>query len=340
MATLSPDSELTTRNRILPPKQRMQLLRTTRKLEAVLGEIPVVIDASEISLPPLSPSASPHARSKSMDDGKVSVPDVAAVHIGPSSVSLPNLLSALKRLRYSHGPSVHARPVLVIELPTKLDEHMLSSEPSLSPAPLSPVLPSPITPTDANSDTSANLPDFRLRKMSAKVSRTLGENVPSSLLFPALPPAPPPTPDSSAPSSLISPKDRRRASTLSVPESIRERLRSVSRASISSIPLPPMPTSSVVDGATTALSRSVSTISAKSKSPPKHTRLRRPSISASIASLRSTASQSTGSAASYRRDLLSNDTHRREMAWSGEWGGADVHNMQDVVRELRELKLK
>jgi hypothetical protein len=141
----------------------------------------------------------------------------------------------------------------------------------------------------------------------AKLVRTLGENVPPELVFPAATP----------------PRTRRRASTLSVPESVLERRRggdfTTSTPAVEDVPfsypstVPYVPEGRSSSDSFVSASTHISTVS--------------------------DGSSHDGLMAPHPRVGAHNNTHRKEQGWSGEWGG-DVANMDDVVRNLRSLKLR
>ncbi|KAF7300194.1 hypothetical protein MKEN_01343200 [Mycena kentingensis (nom. inval.)] len=385
----------------LPARHRTQLLRTTRKLEAVLGETPLLVDAS---MPPPPSSFRPsftHARSRSLSDvfghdmeNAMPIPTHAAVGMhsvaNDSAVSLcsvekrPNTLKRGPSQRNRNRENISTppqRPVLMINVPPPYstdmevaspqhsaalaDSPMLVDSPWLvAPPSASSIPPSPLSPSAACNQNN------RRRRMSAKIARMLGENIPPSILFRAPGPpasAPPPTPITSSrskPARYSTEAARRRASTLSIPESMRERLRHFTSPSVPSptVPLPPLPTGVSASGAT-GLSRSgtmSSTHSARSRltlgsKSSRESLLPRPKSKARRESILppQNARQKPLPAPintrtivyEFRNDLLSADTRRRELAWSGEWGGAlagggAVNDMEDVMRGLRELRCK
>ncbi|KAJ7835128.1 hypothetical protein B0H14DRAFT_3461608 [Mycena olivaceomarginata] len=262
---------------VLPHAQRLRLMRSTRKLGALLGETPLLVDSSPAAANSFSPA---HGRSAStMSTGTKSS--------GRLYLSAPHSPSLC--LGESHDDSCAAhisRPRLLLHLPSS---GRSSPVPTERGSPLSPTfslsLNSPVTPT-FSVDTD------RRRKM-AKVMRTLGENVPPELVFPA-----------SASASAPRPKARRRASTLSVPESMRER---TDIALVSICALPRLVGHACVCGYTA--------LRVLAGAPP--------------------AAALTGTAGGRDEDGM----HRTHRDWSGEWGGK-VANMEDVVRGLRELKTK
>ncbi|KAJ7195217.1 hypothetical protein GGX14DRAFT_677285 [Mycena pura] len=266
----------------LPHDERARLMRSARKLEAVLGETPLLVDA-----PPSPSHRNGHARSMSTlpADG----PPMGRLYALARSGSLRRTASATQSRPRPH-PLSHAvaaaaapRPLLVISLPPT------DAGATAADAPRSAGSPSPLTPSSANiplfpaADADADVDeDAARRRKLAKLTRTLGENVPPALVFPA----------------------RRRASTLGVPESIRERLRA---------PAPAL-------------------VHAPESTPERAGRASSDTLA--FASSRTHLLPRAGTT-----DTAAAMTHRREQGWSGEWGGA-VQSMDDVVRALRGLRGK
>ncbi|KAJ7267959.1 hypothetical protein C8J57DRAFT_1228569 [Mycena rebaudengoi] len=125
----------------LSPAHRLRLLRSTRKLSALLGETPLVVDS--------------------------------ASHLPVNVESDQNLTSMSEDMTSSRT----SRPHLFIRLP------------SVSQVPTAP-LTSPLTPTfgSALNFPAATGEDAARRRKMAKLSRTLGENVPPELVYPTGPP--------------------------------------------------------------------------------------------------------------------------------------------------------
>ncbi|KAF8209030.1 hypothetical protein K438DRAFT_1811616 [Mycena galopus ATCC 62051] len=273
----------------LPHSQRLRLMRSTRKLSALLGETPLLVENSA----PCSTSCTPtHSRSASamVADSRPS----GHIYMASAALPCPSSLNLRPQNQVVHPASAStqlARPMLLLHLPAACGSPS-STERTPLQSPLSSTfslaLNSPATPTFP-------VVDPRRRKM-AKVMRTLGENVPPELVFPTSP-------------------NRRRASTLSVPNSILERGLAHPDKS-SSMGLFP------VEAQFDHISHQES----------------RPSIDTLADSADTHASESSGD------HLLpywqvDRHMHRKEQGWSGEWGG-NVSNMEEVVRTLRGLKIK
>ncbi|KAJ7771303.1 hypothetical protein DFH07DRAFT_914014 [Mycena maculata] len=173
----------------LPHAHRLRLMRSTRKLGALLGETPLVVETS-----PTPASFTPAlSRSASMmsTDSKRSGRLFTAGHASALGLSAAPP---------GHGESSSVtRPMLFLRLP--------GGSGSTTPAERTP-LPSPLSPTFSLALNSPSTPpaDVSRRRKMAKLARTLGENVPPELVFPT---------------SQTS-KGRRRASTLCVPASTHE----------------------------------------------------------------------------------------------------------------------
>nr|GAT49580.1 predicted protein [Mycena chlorophos] len=270
------------------------------KLGAVLGETPFLVSRDDPdSIPPLpsfaprTPTSPSHGRSFS-----VATP-------GPRTKLYTPMPRGSSLRRAASTKSHHGeRPMLVIDVPHP--DSVASGLTSLSPDPSSPLTP---TTTDniSSSDEAANSDAARRRKL-AKLARTLGENVPPSLVFP----------DHKDKEAERTVKGRRRASTLTsqVPDVVADW--NVNAAAVAATTVRVSPTPSA-----------------------------RPSIdssrSAHSSHSSSTAhgSQTTHSSGEYLvvpRENVATNTHRSEKGWSGEWGGN--LSMDEVVKGLRGLKMK
>ncbi|KAJ6502902.1 hypothetical protein C8R47DRAFT_1193197 [Mycena vitilis] len=273
----------------LPPAQRLRLLRSTRKLGAVLGETPLLLESQ-------SPSGKPPISHPFVLGRSASTRSATGRRVYTSSESLPRSSSLSLKLgepsqphthSRSHAPMHADRPTLVLRLP------IADEDPTGITSPLSPTfglaLNPPSTPTA----------DATRRRRMAKLTRTLGENVPPELVF------------ASAAASRTQ-QHRRRASTLSsgVPESRRRAM-------------------DLADATATAEEQPFSYPS---------------TVPVPAAYPGRSSSDTFASADTHRSDaplLPPPRLHRAERAegWSGEWGGA-VGNMEDVVRNLRTLRMK
>ncbi|KAJ7100923.1 hypothetical protein B0H15DRAFT_796592 [Mycena belliarum] len=181
--------------------ERLRLMRSTRKLGALLGETPLFTDPR-----PTSPAFTPsHARAASMASTSAKADwerrypssqrssSLAAASV--SQATPPRSVAARRSVATPSAP----RPVLMLHLPA-------SFTPGDDPrTPRSP-LPSPLSATFHPAHSGAD----RRRKM-AKLARTLGENVPPELVFPSG--------SAAGDGSLSAPRPRkhRRASTVSLP---------------------------------------------------------------------------------------------------------------------------
>ncbi|KAJ6518367.1 hypothetical protein DFH09DRAFT_1194489 [Mycena vulgaris] len=321
----------------LPHAQRLRLMRSTRKLGALLGETPLLVEPRAAS--PTTTFAPSHSRSASTMSAqtKRSGRMFAASHAVPRSSSLSAAPPAVHTVPHAHSllaPPV-GRPILFLRLPT--------AGGSATPAERTP-LPSPLSPTFSIALNSPSTPpaDASRRRKMAKLVRTLGENVPPELVF---------RDDSSSSSPFASAstvRGRRRASTLSVPESALEQhrrgaiLRKDSAASLASL-------RRACNVGTPVRTAQEAPLSNAHVDEPFYA----PSTVPYVPQGRASYETSASAASSDRALSLASDgsdehllphpraagMHRREQGWSGEWRG-NVGNMEDVVRSLRGLKLK
>ncbi|KAJ7478402.1 hypothetical protein FB451DRAFT_1452917 [Mycena latifolia] len=163
--------------------ERARLVRSMRKVSAVLGETPL-IETTGPTPGLLAPSAASTKRG----------------FFYHASASLSSLALPFTKSE-SHAPATPAsdeRPALFLRLPDTFTPLPSPLSPTFSPTLMSPTTPPP---------TVVDHEGRRLRM--AKVARTLGESVPPALIL-------------SAPTPSAAVKRRRRASTLILPESALE----------------------------------------------------------------------------------------------------------------------
>ncbi|KAJ6494262.1 hypothetical protein C8R45DRAFT_175054 [Mycena sanguinolenta] len=145
----------------LRPDQRVRLMRSTRKMEHLLGETPLFIDTSS----PITPTfPGPHPRRRS-----------AYIYVAParsSSLGVYPPPDEDEEETYASTSQVPARPLLAVRVRTPNE----TVDPPAALSPLVPVFTPPKSPAD-------KLHRLRTRKM-ARIVRTLGENVPTELVFP------------------------------------------------------------------------------------------------------------------------------------------------------------
>ncbi|KAJ6631859.1 hypothetical protein B0H10DRAFT_1975339 [Mycena sp. CBHHK59/15] len=286
----------------LPHAQRLRLMRSTRKVGALLGETPLVLDDSaSSSIAVSSPGAHTRSFSTTSTESKRSGRIFTLSRSNSMGVSVATPPAPTPAATSSHAQSA-ARPLLFLRLPASM---VPGVERATVPSPLSPTfgigLKTPSTPpADGEGQT-------RRRKM-AKLVRTLGENVPPELVFP-----------------LATSKGRRRASTLSVPESSLARRRDADLSRRES---------------NASLHAKVPVATAKTEpfSFPSTIPVPGPARRTSCDTIMSSSSPGNASL----EHLLpphAGGMYRKEQGWSGEWAG-NVANMDDVVRNLRRLKAK
>ncbi|KAJ3555906.1 hypothetical protein NM688_g2322 [Phlebia brevispora] len=199
---------------LLNSRQRTRLVRTTRKLEAILGTTPIVAEPEEAQSPsagePLSTVSSRRSSFSDSDEKQLrrhasicscaDSPDLiyASPAFASSVISLkgaehqPPLRSKCSmKLRFTarHRASTElSRPLLLRLEPLHC---VLNTRPSVPSTPLTPSTPSltPGSPTSASESTTATptTPTFPSpaelrRKQIAKLSRTFGEIIPPHLI--------------------------------------------------------------------------------------------------------------------------------------------------------------
>ncbi|KAJ7501731.1 hypothetical protein B0H11DRAFT_1990831 [Mycena galericulata] len=293
---------------IMPPTthtithaQRLRLMRSTRKLGSLLGETPLVVESQSSSAAPsvFTPSHSRSSSTMSTESKRSgryfmhpdTTPRSSSLGLSAAPPAAQTTSHAASSSMGSHVP----RPMLFLRLPVPGADSALTAPAERTP------LPSPLSPTFSlvlNTPPTPPADASRRRKM-AKLVRTLGENVPPELVFPA----------------SSSRKSRRRASTLSVAESVHEQRQRGGDLVYtveepfsfpSTVPVPEGRASS--DSHNHASTTVVAEYSSSSEYllPPLH--------------------------------VEGGGMHRKEKGWSGEWNG--VGNMEDVVRSLRGLKMK
>ncbi|KAF8956212.1 hypothetical protein BDZ97DRAFT_1590640, partial [Flammula alnicola] len=294
-------------NNTLDPEERSRLLRSTRKLGAVLGITPFLLEPEgrTNSLPKATRREGRiyHSPSSSVSSMDTTEPDYVLVK--SRSRSAPYQVQSIPSPFPTPTPSHENKPVgkkrkgadgaknasqpLLLRLRSgpahPADSFIKSSSNRGPPAkPLSPVA------STFNMDIAAPVPatllsDREKRRKMAKLTRTLGENVPPELVF--LSASPPPLAVAEAP--LPPPK----TSTVEQPEkSSRRRDRPQSLT---------LGATSAVAAATAAMTRGTTSLDAPSHVPTESIEFGR----------------------------------RKEREWSGEW---NMKDMDDVARRLRGLK--
>ncbi|KAJ7501161.1 hypothetical protein B0H11DRAFT_1993855 [Mycena galericulata] len=215
----SPDAEFA-----LPPTthamthtDRTRLMRSIRKISAVLGETPVVdvdVTASPNLLAPTLTGKRSFFFHASASLSSLALPFHKSDSSSSSSSASPS--SESQRHRDADTTPGHDRPALFVRLPDTFDPLPAPLSPGFSPTLLSP--DSPCSPSASASAPFSPLspvaytPEHTRRLRSAKIARTLGEQVPPALILSS--PAPSPA------AGVV--KRRRRASTLVIPESALE----------------------------------------------------------------------------------------------------------------------
>ncbi|KAJ6452411.1 hypothetical protein C8R45DRAFT_945649 [Mycena sanguinolenta] len=160
----------------LPKPQRLRLMRSTRKLTALLGATPFLVDSDEhlrtSKKSPLEPLDAKEYRRASI----ASILSSGGCDHCSSPAALVSVLS----------PQSTQRPTLLLRLnasTTHVNHRHTTSEGWSRPASLVGSLPSPISAKHDHNDGEAYVGRATRRKKMARITRTLGENVPPELVF-------------------------------------------------------------------------------------------------------------------------------------------------------------
>ncbi|KAJ7623856.1 hypothetical protein DFH06DRAFT_1446427 [Mycena polygramma] len=341
-------SSLPQTHNALSRAERSRLVRSNRKLQALLGETPQVIEAA-VSQSRLGPAHAPASTESERDSSPVPPSPSPIAH--PSSLTAPQSSFTARRHMAPTDASDPGRPRLFLHLEPPsaaalTHKHTLSSSLSL-PSPSTPCTPLSPTTNTASSTPSRELgpstKDLR-RRHAAKLARTLGENIAPELVSePALRPSLL-CAASTAP-GLARPSLFRAASTGRSVRAERERPTVLSLfsptptegADAATVSLPALGrTSPRRAGKGTTIKRSFSTAT---RTPLAHSRkMHRRGGSESLASeaLEKDAHEMAAGVqilTAVRLDLQSGK-RRKEKEWSGEWN----REMEAVARRLRSLK--
>jgi hypothetical protein len=178
----------------LDAMQRARVMRYSRKLGAVLGTTPFLLESCGSSVPAKLCSASTrHHRQRSVFDDECHEPRASSESLPlapfshPASSSKESLLSTSDSSVESDVPLVLAtrsrrpggtpRPLIFLDsLPLSSTDPRVQATPQLTRSSSADVPPTPTTPIEQS------LAEARRRKM-ARVMRTLGEKVPPELVF-------------------------------------------------------------------------------------------------------------------------------------------------------------
>ncbi|KAK7036181.1 hypothetical protein R3P38DRAFT_3183974 [Favolaschia claudopus] len=266
---------------VLPHSQRLRLIRSIRKLGDLITESSQLVEA------PLPPPRHTHGSSVSTQRADV---EITSEEAACSPLDTPSPTSATTRSSF---------------LSLRLPKSLIGDRSPLSPS-FSFSLHSPSTPVVD--------PETLKERKLAKVTQTLGENVPPELVFP--------------PSISLS-KGRKRSSTMSTPEYSAVDKRTVSAAG-----------AVVVGRRRHAREMSRATLKHAASS----TSLRGAHLMDiepfSVATLVPVSGSFPDNELGGDDSALETEAmHRKELGWSGEWSGT-VRNMEDVVKGLRELRLR
>jgi len=158
--------------------QRARVMRYSRKLGAVLGTTPFLLESCgstvPVTLTRLDSRAKRHHHQRStFDEPRSSMESLLSTSDDSSVESDAPLVVTTKPHRVEGKP----RPLIFLDaVPLTSSDSRVQATPRLTRSPSLDVPPTPTTPTQASSV------EARRRKM-ARVMRTLGENVPPELVF-------------------------------------------------------------------------------------------------------------------------------------------------------------
>ncbi|KAJ7762981.1 hypothetical protein B0H16DRAFT_1805810 [Mycena metata] len=294
----------------VPKPQRLRLMRSTRKLTAILGTTPFLVDRLESM--PLSPSPSPLEPANS-----AAIPSIISVLSGEDRAERDSV--ALMPAPSSTSSSHPHRPTLLLRINTARANATRRQSNSHShsqawgrPASIALPLPSPLSPISpswADSENGTGAAAARRKKM-ARLTRTLGENVPPELVFPSG------APSASTASALPRPRTPR------TPCTPRSSISSVATATAAEEKPYPL---DLAEESEDSLPSPVLFKSATDLGAGRHSTSSSASERWLPSSLRRASSQQ------YRNQQV---VRRMETGWVGEWN----RDEETVVRGLRELK--
>ncbi|KAJ6574209.1 hypothetical protein B0H19DRAFT_1341231 [Mycena capillaripes] len=310
---MTPDAAVPPTTHTVPRHQRIRLMRSTRKLTALLGTTPLLLDPRSESEPPrTADSESP----LEPIDSQASPATIASI----ISYASENPDAAEERpaaLVPAMTPASGRRPTLLLRIntvPPRSSRRRSNSQGWGRPASLAidRPLPSPVFSSDSAGPSAADAVLAARRKKMARVARTLGENVPPELVFPRAP-CSPATHARNSLDSLFESEDEEEKVQLSSLEEVR----------FANVVLRP------VEGAPFASAAAPSAFRAGSDSET----AKRPSMSSDRVWLPYSTRRSMS--------LQRRNSHgrapvvmRTEPGWTGEWNQEE----RTVIKGLRELK--
>ncbi|KAJ6498422.1 hypothetical protein C8R47DRAFT_971994 [Mycena vitilis] len=307
----------------LPKPQRLRLMRSTRKLTALLGTTPLLVDARD-DTEPLRTSQSPLEPIENDACPATIASILSSAECAPDETENPAALVSVTTPTSAHRPTLLLR-MNTVPLRCSNNRRRANSQAWGRPASLASPPPSPVFPpdTDPRSGCRADAALVARRRKMARVTRTLGENVPPGLVFQpdtTLSPAPSRTSVDSSYSELDSPSDDE--------DDDKPKL-SLDASEIRFARVSLGPLDSVVELANTA---PTPPSSPTHSAPPS-----RPSLSLSAdrgATATAWFPYSIRRSVSQRRTLQQPAVMRTEPGWTGEWNQEE----DAVVKRLRELK--
>jgi hypothetical protein len=279
----------------LPEKQRLRMMRSTRKLTALLGTAPLLVD-------PLEPMPQP---SPGFEKGHKRVSsNVSAFSCDPSSPPATLVPAAPP----ADSPC-SIRPTLLLRIPTSNSRSRRQSQGCGRPEDAD--LPSPDSPHNALE--LATLTTAARRKKMMRVARTFGEQVPAELVFR---PVEPPT--SSPPAELEN--------------ELAETYNQSSAQSVSSYMEGASYTSSVTSEHGRSSESSYgrpSSVPERTRKPSVSSD--RAWVPSTIRRFSSQRLKGTGKGLSRRASV----TKRAETGWTGEWNREDMDDVMKTLRALK-----
>ncbi|KAK7017187.1 hypothetical protein R3P38DRAFT_3275059 [Favolaschia claudopus] len=289
-------------------EDRARLMRSTRKIEDVVGETPHVAD----------PSILPLAQRRKLKRPNHKRTDTIADIVSPL-------------------PACETRPVLYLQVPD-------ASTPNSATTTLPTPLPSPTLTVTLNLRYAVARDDVTRRRKMAKLRRTLGDNVPTELVFP--------------PEDLNAPKYRRLTARtlprLDRRASVANSQRSSGSGSGSRRASRLRDKDRERDEGESDISRGWVWVGKREDIPPEvQARIKRsrkesglPFDWVSVGRIEELAVEDEEDRRMGAYPAMSNGgggrrpLYRKEVGWSGEWDAGSARNMDQVVSRLRDLKVK
>ena len=196
-------------------RQRNRLVRSTRKLGAILGTTPQVVETEPSSRPPIPISLRPQGSRTSEKSQRPSIADAenqsrfrtasdpkskALYSSNSMNTSVVSLSVSSEETTRKRRPTIKSTGKRSIEIPPPLVLHLTAPAPKHHSLPQTPSTASTLTPGSHLPGDSPALtpltpvfpsPTESRRKRMAKLTRTLGEKIPPQLVFASRKPSTP-----------------------------------------------------------------------------------------------------------------------------------------------------